>query len=78
MSMVLIEYTENHDSCAGRSDEDHAKSVISAGTRRRVDAASAKSLVDKKKVAKYVTDDKSEKVAKAATSAKPAEGAGPN
>lgn len=55
--MVLVEYTENHEANAGLVDEDDKAFTIEEGTRRYVDAASAKSLVKKKK-AKIVDEDK--------------------
>ncbi|MBU8819544.1 hypothetical protein KL864_27030 [Mycolicibacterium goodii] len=68
--LVLIEYTENVESVAGRADEDEKKAAFEPGTRRRVDAASAASLV-KKGVAKRVKDSEPAPAADAA-SAKPA------
>jgi hypothetical protein len=60
--MVLVEYTEDHEACAGLSDEDDKAFTIEEGTRRYVDAASAKSLVKKKK-ARIVEADEGEKPA---------------
>ncbi|MCV7205307.1 hypothetical protein H7J71_25205 [Mycolicibacterium peregrinum] len=77
--LVLIEYTERVESSAGRADEDSKKATIEAGTRRYVDAASAKHLVDKRKVAKVVVDDddKAEtKSAAAKAGPKPADASG--
>lgn len=74
--LVLIEYTELVESAAGRADEDEKKSTIDVGTRRKVDAASAKALV-KRGVAKLVEDEKAEpKAAVAKVGPKPADAGG--
>lgn len=77
--LALIEYTERVESAAGRADEDDKKATIEPGTRRYVDAASARVLVDKRKVAKLVVedDDKADpKAAVAKTGPKPADAGG--
>ncbi|MCV7065605.1 hypothetical protein H7H51_07580 [Mycolicibacterium farcinogenes] len=75
--LVLIEYTENVESAAGRADEDDKKATIEAGTRRYVDPASAKVLVDKRKVAKLVADEKDDgKAAAVKAGPKPADAGG--
>lgn len=75
--LVLIEYTENVESAAGRADEDEKKTTIEAGARRYVDAASAKVLVDKRKVAKLVdTAEESKAPPAAKVGAKPADAGG--
>lgn len=53
--LVLVEYTEDHDANFRRDDEDSGKATFEKGTRRRVDARSAASLVKAKK-AKIVGD----------------------
>lgn len=79
--MVLIEYTENHESFAGREDEDEKAFTVEEGTRRYVDAASAKSLEKqgKAKLVEAVEEKPAEKPAAAAAvkalPPKPAEGA---
>lgn len=74
--LVLIEYVDDVESSAGRPDEDDKQMTVEKGTRRLVDAASARSLVERK-VAKVVTedDDKAPAPAKAAA-VKPVEGGG--
>ena len=57
--MVLVEYTEDHEACAGLAEEDDKAFTIEEGTQRYVDAASAKSLVKKGKAKLVeVEDDK--------------------
>jgi hypothetical protein len=58
--MVLIEYVEDHDAFAGLESEDEKAFTIEAGTQRRVDAASAASLVKKGKAKLVEVDAPSE------------------
>lgn len=58
--MVLIEYVENHEAYAGLEVEDDKAFTIEEGSRRYVDAASAKSLVKKGKAKLVEVDEPTE------------------
>jgi hypothetical protein len=57
--MVLIEYTEDVNSHAGRADEDEKKFTIAKGTKRYVDAVSARKLTEGKGARARLVEDKS-------------------
>lgn len=61
--LVLVEYVKAVESSAGRADEDAKKAIIEVGTKRYVDAASAKVLVNRGDV--KVVDEKAKSPAKA-------------
>lgn len=61
MKLVTIEYVKDVEAHAGHAQvngEAVEPTIVPKGTVRRVDPMSAKSLVDNRKVAKYVTDAK--------------------
>ena len=72
MKMIEIEYTKDVQAYSGHRTDfegNDTASVISKGTRRKVDEPSAQSLV-KKKVAKIITaEDRQKEAAAAAKSA---------
>lgn len=79
MKLVTIKYTQDVKAYSGHVEDvdgNDTAVTIEAGTVRKVDATSAKSLVNDSKVAKIVGDAETKADARAAVKAAPSAGDG--